>query len=200
MVWRMVLRRLRWVASQIGAKGSGRLLDPGEVLVRLTDLPGGWKQMDERRWRTGRTGGAESWVVRARELGGVTAWRSFAKDTGELWLWAQATPLAGEADAVSALDGVWKRAFRNLRARVEVVGTREGPDLHLPDGRAVTLEQQTRGREGDGVTRYLAWSCRGTVSVISGSGMGSAWDWPELESLASTQSGRIRDASGSPET
>jgi len=195
----MVLRRLRWAASQIGARGSGRLLDPGEVLVRLSDLPGEWRQIDERRWRTGRAGGVEPWVARARELGGVTAWRSFARDSGELWLWAQATPLAGEADALSALDGIWKRAFRNLGAAVEVVGSRDGPALHVPDGRAVTLEQQTRGRAGEGVTRYVAWSCRTTVSVISGSALGAAWDWPDLESLASTQSGRIREASDPPE-
>jgi hypothetical protein len=89
------LRHLRWAASQLGARGSGRLLDPTLVLLRLGDMPEGWRQIDERRWRTGRGGGGrEPWAVRAREMRGVTAWRSFAAVPDGLWLWAQATPLA----------------------------------------------------------------------------------------------------------
>jgi hypothetical protein len=188
----VVLRRLRWVASQLGARGSGRLLEPAQVLLRLGDLPDGWRRIDERRWRTGRSGGAEPWAARARELGGVTAWRSFAAARGGRWLWAQATPMAGEADAADALDGIWDHSLRNLRARVEVVASRTGPTLHLPDSSVMTLEQQTRGRGTAGIARHLAWSCRGVVSVLAGSGSGNAWEWQDLEVLASIQTGRIR--------
>jgi hypothetical protein len=188
----VLLHRLRWAASQLGARGSGRLLDPALVLLRLGDMPRGWRQIDERRWRTGRAGGGEPWAARAREMGGVTAWRSFASVPDGLWLWAQATPLASQEDATSALDGIWERSLRNLRARVEVVASEEGPRLQLPDGPAATLEQRTRGQEREGTARYVAWTCRGVVSVIAGSGTGAAWSWPDLQSLASLQSERIR--------
>jgi hypothetical protein len=189
------LRHLRWAASQLGARGSGSLLDPTLVLLRLGDMPEGWRQIDERRWRTGR-GGREPWAVRAREMGGVTAWRSFAAVPDGLWLWAQATPLASQADAAGAIEVIWERSLRNLRARVEVVASQEGPRLQLPDGPAATLEQQTRNQEREGVARYLAWTCRGVVSVIAGSGIGGAWSWPDLQSLASVQSERIRALRG----
>jgi hypothetical protein len=38
----------------------------------------------------------------------------------------------------------------------------------------------------------VVWTCRGVVSVIAGSGTGAAWSWPDLQSLASLQSERIR--------
>ncbi|MBJ7596758.1 hypothetical protein [Candidatus Nephthysia bennettiae] len=188
----MLLHRLRWAASQLGARGGGRLLDPAVVLLRLSDMPGGWRRIDERRWRTGRSGGREPWAVRAREMGGVTAWRSFAAVPDGLWLWAQATPLASQADAASAIDGIWGRSLRNLRARVEVVASQEGPRLQFPDGPSATLEQQTRNAGREGMARYVAWTCRGVLSVVAGSGTGSAWSWPDLQSLASVQSERIR--------
>src|SRR2546421_1280764 len=131
-----VLHHLRWAASQLRARGGGRLLDPALVLVRLGDLPGGWRLIDERRWRTGRAGGREPWAARAREMGGVTGWRSFASASDGLWLWAQATPLASQTDAASALEGIWERSLPNLRARVEVVASQEGPRLRFPDGPA----------------------------------------------------------------
>jgi hypothetical protein len=193
---RVLLHHIRWAVSQLGARGSGRLLDPASVLLRPGDMPDGWRQIDERRWRTGRAGGREPWAARARELGGVTAWRSFASVPDGLWLWAQATPLASQADAATALGGIWQRSLPNLRARGEVVASHEGPRLQFPDGPAATLEQRTRAQEREGMARYVAWTCRGVVSVIAGSGTGGAWSWPDLQSLASVQSGRIRALKG----
>jgi hypothetical protein len=125
-------------------------------------------------------------------MGGVTGWRSFASASDGLWLWAQATPLASQADAANALEGIWERSLPNLRAQVEVVASQEGPRLQFPDGPAATLEQQTRDQKSEGIARYVAWTCRGVVSVFAGSGTGNAWSWPDLQALASVQSGRIR--------
>jgi hypothetical protein len=178
------------VASQFGVRPSAHLPDPETVLIGLADLPPGWKLTDRRRWRSGQRGDQE-WGARARLLGSVAAWRSFTSPTRDRWLWAQATPPANIEDAQHALGQVWEHRLSNLRARVKVAATQDGPSLAIPADRVLTRQECVSGPPGDSVTRYLAWAHRGMLSVMAGSGLDESWAWPDLAALASVQSHRI---------
>lgn len=85
------LRRVRWVAASRGRKpGADESL---RMLLSTDDLPGGgWKQLDQRTWRTGEADPDSDWARRARESTSITAWRSFEHRRHSRWLWCQATP------------------------------------------------------------------------------------------------------------
>lgn len=127
----MASRRLRFVLSQIGARPSAHLPDPGKVLIGLADLPPGWKIIDQRRWRSGQQPD-QGWSARARALGSVTSWRSFASPTKDRALWAQATPLASVDDAQDALQRIWDHGLANLDARIPMIDIEDGPPLAIP--------------------------------------------------------------------
>jgi hypothetical protein len=143
--WQVVLRRLRWAASQLGVRPSPHLLEPGRFLVDLADLPPGWRILDQRRWRTGQQRD-QPWAARARVLGSVTAWRSFANPAHDRWLWAQASPLASVEDAGHALPAVWEHRLANLRAQVRVVATEDGPPLAVHAEQVLTRQERTLGQ------------------------------------------------------
>jgi len=87
------------------------------------------------------------------ELSGVTAWRSFESPPEARWLWVQAVPLANESDVEAALQEVWTRTIKNLRANVRLVREREEPQLNGVGSANRTLEQTTEGPIGPGVVR-----------------------------------------------
>jgi len=157
------------------------------MIIRLQDLPSGWKVLDQRRWRTGISN--EPWALRARKLGGVTAWRSFAAPSKRQGLWVQATPFARDDDAAAALVVFLEHGMKNLRAQVVVTATRSGPELGIPASAAKTVEQLVKGPKGESSVRYVLWVRAAVLSALCGSG--EDWSWQRLEELAQTQTRRI---------
>ena len=90
MITLMRASRFRFVLDQIGARVPAGSLDPRDFLLTTADLPGaGWRQLDRRLWRAGKSGGTE-WERIARESKSVTGWRSFEQRDAQRWIWAQA--------------------------------------------------------------------------------------------------------------
>lgn len=183
------MQRMWWAISQLGVRRSSHLPEPLPMLLDVTDLPDGWTVLDQRRWRTGLD--PSLWSQRAKELGGVTAWRSFQSAAKESWLWTEAIPLTSETDVSDALPEIWSRTLKNLRAKVRLVGEIEGPKLSGLSTAHRTLEQATDGPFGSGVVRLVAWSHRTVLNALCATAKGDAWDWSELEALASKQNRRI---------
>ena len=183
------MQRLRFAISQLGVTRSDKLPEPLPMLLALDDLPAGWEVRDQRRWRTGQA--PTPWSQRARQLGGVTAWRSFESTADERWLWTEAIPLASESDANDALDEVWAHTLKNLRAKVRLVGEREGPVLDGLGSANRTLEQTTEGPAGQGIVRLAAWGHRGVLSALCAGAKRDPITWSELAVLASKQNRRI---------
>jgi hypothetical protein len=183
------MQRVRWAIGQIAVPSSGRLPEPMPMLLDVPDLSPGWKVLDQRRWRTGQT--PADWSRRAKQLGGVTAWRSFESPAEARWLWVQAVPLASETDVEAALDEIWTRTLKNLRAKVRLVGEREGPQLNGVGSANRALEQTTEGPFGPGVVRLAAWGHRGVLSVMCASAKRDTAPWSNLETLASKQNRKI---------
>src|SRR5438445_13631755 len=105
-----IAQRIRLVIAQVWVPRSRSLIEPIDVLPRVTDLGSEFKLIDERRWRTG-TSNAE-WASRAKKAGSITAWRSF-KGAGPHGFWIQACPLSYEADAKLAMGDLWKLNLTN---------------------------------------------------------------------------------------
>lgn len=183
------MQRLRLAIAQIGVPLSSNLPEPLPMLLDLADLPAGWKVLDQRRWRAGLT--PAPWSQRAKQLAGVTAWRSFESTSEGRWLWTEAMPLASESDVNDALEEVWARTLKNLRAKVRLVSEREGPTLDKLGIANRTLEQATEGRFGPGVVRLAAWSYREVLNVICASAKQDTATWNDLQDLASKQNQRI---------
>jgi hypothetical protein len=183
------MQRLRFAIAQIGVPRSSKLPEPFPMLLDLADLPAGWKVLDQRRWRTGLT--QSPWSQRARRLGGVTAWRSFESTSEDRWLWTEAVPLASESDVKDAMEDLWARTLKNLRAKVRLVSEREGPTLDRLATAHRTLEQATEGPFGPGVVRLAAWSYRDVLNVMCASAKHDTATWNDLQDLASKQNQRI---------
>jgi hypothetical protein len=183
------MQRLRWAIAQIGVPRSSELPEPLPMLLDLADLPAGWKVLDQRRWRTGLT--PMPWSQRAKQLGGVTAWRSFESTSEGKGLWTEAMPLASESDINDALEEIWARTLKNLRAKVRLVSEREGPTLDKLGTANRTLEQATEGHFGPGIVRLAAWGYRDVLNVICASAKQDTATWKNLQDLASKQNQRI---------
>jgi len=105
--------------SSIGPKpGKRASLD---FLVERDELPGdGWRQIDERTWRTGESGSDAGWAQRARERKSITGWRSFESKPTPRWVWVQVVPLASTDDAREALAVAPSMTVANARFKGEV--------------------------------------------------------------------------------
>jgi hypothetical protein len=190
---RMDLRRLQFVAAQLGPKAGKK-----DVLARLlvaADLPHGpWQTLDQRTWRTGTIGSPTPWGDRAGQAGSVTAWRSFRDAEARRWAWIQIAPLASESDAESALSGLGDRGLTNLGSRVRLVSQ---ADVSLPPFEGASAvwacEQRTEGNGGDGLILMLAGAVGRWLAVICLSGS-PAWDWPSAAALGARQAGRLTSA------
>ena len=186
----MVLRRVQFVAAQLGRKAGKR-----EALARLlsgSDLPDGpWRVMDQRTWRTGEIGPATAWGERARQAGSVTAWRSLSHRTASRWAWIQVIPMTSEEDARAALAEVGERGMPNLRSRVRLVSQRDVPVEPFAGASAVwAREQHTEGPDGPGVVLMLAGAVSHWLVIVSLTGS-PVWDWQSASELAALQAARL---------
>jgi hypothetical protein len=190
-------RRARWVLAQLGRKPGAE--DVLAMLLTARDLPGGgWKQADQRTWRSGEADPDSAWARRARDIRSVTAWRSFENAGTSRWLWCQVTPLASASDAEAALDDLPRRLLKNLRAEVSVVGSRDvDPPALEHSGRVWAHEQETEGPTGRGVTLLVAAAVGRMVTAVAGSSLGAGWTWDSFGIVASLQAERVARTSGS---
>jgi hypothetical protein len=182
----MALKRLGFVVAQLAPKPGAR--QAMACVVTADDLPGGrWTVRDERTWRTGVSGPATEWGKRARAVGSVTAWRSFHDDSAQRWCWVQVAPLASEQDALSALDGVFDRGLRNLRARVTLLREHDVDIEPFPGASRVWAhEQHTSGPTGEGVAKMLVAAAGACLIVVSASGF-PGWEWDSVVVVARRQ-------------
>ena len=178
--------RLRWATSRVPRRSAERELSR---LLSAGDLEGtGWRKLDERAWRTGKSGNDAPWALRAREAGLLTAWRSFEQTGAQRWMWAQISPLVSVSDADEALSTSADRFLRNFRATVTVVEHVDAQPLELsgqPSGWA--FQQRTHGPKGEGESLYCGFVVGQTVAVLAASALRGSWDWPELQRVAQRQ-------------
>lgn len=145
--------------------------------------------MDERAWLTGKSGTDGAWASRAKEVGLITAWRSFEQENAGRWLWAQATPLVSEEDAVESLRSVPQRMLGNLRADVTVVSSADVEAVTVAHASAGwACEQHTSGRRGAGLALYSAFVTGSTVVALAASDLGK---WTEVAAVAQKQADRL---------
>ena len=122
---------LRYLAGFAAAKltrEDGAIAPPRDMVLRLDDLPDGWRSRGSREFRTGMAGGGEEWAARVRAAKGrsLVASYQFGKD---LWTWviSQAIPLVSPDDAATAFPSVFERMLANpeggvvLRSRDVIV-------------------------------------------------------------------------------
>lgn len=148
--------------------------------------------MDERAWRTGKSGADGAWASRAKEAGLITAWRSFEQQKASRWLWVQATPLVSEEDAVDSLRSVPQRMLRNVRADVTLVSSAEVEAVAVANASSGwACEQQTSSRRGAGLALYSAFVTGSTVVALAASGLAGSWTWTEVTALAQKQADRL---------
>ncbi len=189
-----MLRRLRWVAAQIGAKDRGSTTP---MLLTPADLPGeSWRVLDERVWRTS---GGEPVVgdERPRAAPTITVWRSFEQPPQQRWLWTQATPFASNDEAVRRLATVPERGIRNLRADVRLTATEEPEPPRIPNVQdSWAREDATAGPRGEGIALCVAWVYRNVLSALACSGSRDSWQWTDAASLATSQTERISQLIG----
>lgn len=167
--------RLRWIAAQIGRKTGSQTAF--ELLPTAADLPGaGWKQVDQRTWRTGTTDAA--WATRAREAGSLTAWRSFASPDNSTWLWIQVVPLASSSDAHDAMLDSFDHQLANLRSRYSLLGDHEvaGPPIDGTD-ELLMHELVTNAPAPGDISRLVATRVDDhlVVGSLSGDHVRSTW-------------------------
>ena len=147
----------------------------------------GWKRVDERSWRTGRTGTPSEWGLRARELKSITAWRSFEQKAASKWLWTEVVPLSSADDAGLALRDVPIGFLKNLRAEVTLTDEHTVDGVTVPGSQATwAYEQETSGPRGLGMARYLGGTVGPILFLVAGSGLAEAWTWDDLVSVAET--------------
>jgi hypothetical protein len=187
---RMDLRRLQFVAAQLGRKAG-----KNDVLARLlaaNDLPGGpWRMLDQRTWRTGTIGSPTPWGDRAQQAGSITAWRSFSDADAKRSTWIQIASLVSADDAESALPGIGDRGLANLGSRVRLVSQADIPLRPFTGASAVwAREQRTDGYGGPGLTLMLAGAVGHWLVIICLAGS-PAWDWPSAAALAAHQAERL---------
>jgi hypothetical protein len=188
-----MMRRLRWVAAQIGAKDRR-----GTTAMLLTpaDLPGeGWRVLDERVWRT--SGGKPVGDERPRASRTITVWRSFEQPPQQRWLWTQATPFTSTDETVRRLATVPERLMRNLRADVRLTATVEPEPPKIPNVQhAWAREDATTGPRGEEIAFYVAWVYGDVISMLACAGSRDSWQWTDAASLATLQTERISQLIG----
>jgi hypothetical protein len=180
------VRNGRWLYAKLGQK-----VEPTRrslaMLPAASDLPGdGWTLLDEATWRTGRLGKATEWGIRARALGSVTAIRSFEQKTeSRRGLWAEVMPLASEDDAAEALNDLPNRFVRNPRSKVTFTTEHQASGVMVP-GTASTWAYERNGTSaaGDSAERIVAGTVGRIQFVVDVSGLGEAWPWDEVVSIA----------------
>jgi hypothetical protein len=183
--------------NQIGARVPAGSLDPRDLLLTTADLPGaGWRQLDQRLWRTGKSGGTE-WERIARESKSVAGWRSFEQREAQRWIWAQATSLPSPEVAAAAFSDAPNRMLANLGAEVAVVRSVESAPPEIPGSTAVwAMEHETAGPRGASQAFYLAWTVENVLSAAAWSALRDGWTWTGIAQLASVQAKRIVSALG----
>jgi hypothetical protein len=186
---------MRWVLAGMGAKaGKAESLS---LLVEVSDLPGsGWRQIDERTWRTGSGGSDEGWAARAQEMNSITAWRSFESKSDQRWIWAQVAPMASSEDAVAAVAAAPSKGLANLRRRGEVVESGEVESPVVPGAAAVCAHGSTV-EFGDALMRssIVAASIGAVVFVVAFTAGVDDPSWGDLDRVLAAQAARVADPS-----
>lgn len=102
----MLRRDLQWRLAILAARLSSdrTALD---ALLRTEDLPGGWFQLRESRWRVGYTRDSDV-ARRARRARLVAASRQFELVGTQTWVTVSAVPVANVEDAQNSLENVWE--------------------------------------------------------------------------------------------
>jgi hypothetical protein len=114
-------------------------------VISVQALPGtGWTVLDQRAWKTGKSGSDEAWALRARQAKLVTVWRSFEQPLPHRWLWTQVTQLVSAAEAAAALEAAPNRLLANTKAQVTVVSTQR---VQQPELQRQTLGWRTSSRQ-----------------------------------------------------
>jgi hypothetical protein len=188
--WMPGATRWKWVTSRVPAKRANGAFTR---LLTDADLPGdGWKLLDQRAWKTGRSGADEPWARRARDAKLLTAWRSFEQASQNRWLWVQVSPLVSESDAAAYLDAAPELFLRNARAAVTVVAEQDIEPLALEhETSGWAHEQRTTGARGDGVALYAGFVVGSTLAFMAASGLLGSWDRQELQHVAQLQADRL---------
>ena len=186
-----LVRRVRWAASHISSKRASE--EFGRVLT-ADSLPGdNWRVLDQRAWKTGKSGATEPWAMRARQANLITVWRSFEQTAASSWLWVQLTELVSEDDADEALRAVPDRFLRNTRADVEVISHRNVETTPVDRQRSAwALEQETMSPRGPGLALYLAFVIDSSLVALAVSGDEQSWTWDEHHTVASAQAALVR--------
>jgi hypothetical protein len=183
-----ILQRIRFAIAQVWVPRSDSLLEPMDILPTAPELGAGFKVIEERRWRTGIS--TEPWASRAKMAGSVTAWRSFS-DRGDRWLWIQATPLANDDDAKSAIGNQWSRTMANLGFRGRLLETRPGPSIATLGFDTSTMEQDVAMGQKLFKAKYIAWRHRSLINTLCATGPEEAWPWAALSQIAEAQNRRV---------
>jgi hypothetical protein len=148
--------RLRFLAAVIAARGS-RDRAALDVLLEVDDLPQGWRQQRQARYRIG-FGFNEEWDRRARRNKLVGGSRVFVHPESGGRLVAQAFPTISEEDAVAALTNIWERRFLSLDLNAQHADEVEVTPPSEAGEHARALLIANAGRTGDSRKLFVAWA------------------------------------------